>query len=67
MRKGNYRDAGQHQVTLHADDETWCRALLENGVVRRAAAELMLRVMRKGATVNGQFHCKQLADAILPA
>lgn len=57
-----YRDAGQHQVTLHADNEDAMTALLENDAIRKAAATLALRVMRKRGTIYAKFHCKQLAD-----
>lgn len=57
-----YRDAGQHQITLCASNEPSMRAILENKAVRRAAALLALRVMRKRATIYAKFHCKQLAD-----
>ena len=57
-----YRDAGQHQVTLHANNARSMKGILEHKVVRRAAASLALRVMRKRATIYAKFHCKQLAD-----
>ena len=65
MIKRNYRDAGQYQISLQANDQASLRSLLESTVVRRAASALTLRVMRKRATIYGKFHCKQLADAIL--
>lgn len=61
-----YRDAGQHQVTLHADNERSMKKLLQHKAVRRAAAALALRVMRKRATIYAKFHCKQLADFAIP-
>ena len=65
MVERNYRDAGQHQISLHAPDESSLRLLLGNHMVCKAAGVLALRVMRKRATIYGKFHCKQLADAIL--
>jgi len=56
-----YRDAGQHQISLHADTEQCMKAILGHKAVRRAAATLALRVMRKRATIYTKFHCKQLA------
>lgn len=62
-----YRDAGQHQITLWAGDEQSLGVLLEDKVVQKAAATLTLRVMRKRATIYSKFHCKQLADlAMMP-
>jgi hypothetical protein len=62
IAKRQYRDAGQHQVTLFANDERSMKAILEHKAVQRAAASLALRVMRKRATIYSKFHCKQLAD-----
>ncbi len=62
-----YRDAGQHQITLWAGDEQSLSVLLEDKIVQKAAATLALRVMRKRATIYSKFHCKQLADlAMMP-
>lgn len=61
-----YRDAGQHQVTLHANNERSMKEILEHKVVRQAAPSLALRVMRKRATIYAKFHCKQLADFAMP-
>lgn len=61
-----YRDAGQHQVTLHAQSECSMMKLLQHKAVLRAAGALALRVMRKRATIYAKFHCKQLADIALP-
>ncbi len=62
-----YRDAGLHQVTLHASDELSMKAVLEHNTVRQAAATLALRVMRKRGTIYAKFHCKHLADLALGA
>jgi hypothetical protein len=61
----DYRDAGQHQLSLHAHDIESVKALLRHSAVRQAAAALALRVMRKRATIYSKFHCKQLADSVL--
>lgn len=61
-----YRDAGQYQISLHARDQPSLRGLIANPAVRRASAALVLRLMRKRATIYGKFHCKQLADCLLP-
>lgn len=60
-----YRDAGQHQITLHANSECSIAAILQHIAVRRAAATLARRVMRKRATIYTKFHCKQLADVAM--
>lgn len=60
-----YRDAGQHQITLWAGDERSLIMLLEDKAVQQSAATLALRVMRKRATIYSKFHCKQLADFAL--
>lgn len=57
-----YRDAGQHQITLQASSEQCMMALLRHKTIRRAGATLALRVMRKRATIYAKFHCKQLAS-----
>ena len=61
----DYRDAGQHQLSLHAHDLETMQALLKHSAVQAAAAALALRVMRKRATIYSRFHCKQLCDATL--
>jgi hypothetical protein len=61
----NYRDAGQHQLSLHAHDESSLSVLIQTAEVRKAAATLVLRVMRKRATIYGKFRCNQLADCLL--
>lgn len=57
-----YRDAGQHQVTLWAADEQSFAAILRHKAVQQAAAALALRVMRKRATIYSKFHCKHVAN-----
>lgn len=61
----DYRDAGQHQISLHAGDEQCMSEILRHEAVRRAAAMLALRVMRKRATIYTKFHCKQLAGVAM--
>lgn len=61
----NYRDAGQHQFSLHAGDQESLTKLMANPDIKRAAATLALRVMRKRPTIYGKFHCKQLANTLL--
>ncbi|SEF80927.1 GIY-YIG nuclease family protein [Nitrosomonas ureae] len=60
-----YRDAGQHQITLWAADEQSFAILLQHRTVQEAAALLALRVMRKRATIYSKFHCKQVADHVI--
>ncbi len=61
VRRG-YRDAGQHQVTLHLQGSDAMEELLADESVSKAAATLALRVMRKRATIYAKFHCPQLVD-----
>lgn len=58
----NYRDPGQHQITISISDLSGLKSLLENETVKLAAAALVLRVMRKRGTIYSKFHCKQLSD-----
>lgn len=67
ITRNNYRDAGQHQITLQANNELALKAILGHEAVQQAAAALALRVMRKRATIYAKFHCKQLADFALRA
>ena len=57
-----YRDAGQHQVTLWAGDEQSLAAILRHRAVQQTAASLTLRVMRKRATIYSKFHCKHVVN-----
>jgi hypothetical protein len=57
-----YRDAGQHQVTLWAGDEQSFATILGHKAVQQAGASLALRVMRKRATIYSKFHCKHVAS-----
>ena len=57
-----YRDAGQHQVTFHIQGNGLMEKLLADRSICRAAAVLVLRVMRKRATIYSKFHCPQLAN-----
>ena len=60
-----YRDAGQHQVSLHTRGGAPMEQLLIDPGVSRAAAVLVLRVMRKRATIYGKYHCVQLVNSAL--
>jgi putative acetyltransferase len=65
----DYRDAGPFQVRLWPRLEQAgvepLELLLQHPGVQRAAAALVLRVMRKRATIYGKYHCKQMADTVL--
>lgn len=60
----NYRDAGQHQIMLHAMSTDSLSKLLHSKDVLGAAATINMRVMRKRATIYQKFHCKQLANEV---
>lgn len=65
----DYRDAGPFQVRLWPRLEQAgvepLELVLQHPGVQRASAALVLRVMRKRATIYGKYHCKQMADAVL--
>lgn len=64
VRRG-YRDAGQHQVSLHTYGGAPMEQLLMDQGISKAAAVLCLRVMRKRATIYGKYHCVELANRVL--
>lgn len=59
-----YRAAGEDQVRISTDSLEAMAGVLRNSVVRRAARTLILRLMRKGATLYAKFHCPQLAREV---
>lgn len=63
--RAGYRDAGQHQVRLHTRDGAPMERLLTDPGVSKAASALVLRVMRKRATIYGKYHCVQLVNSAL--
>lgn len=66
LEKSNYRDAGQHQVRLLCvGGAASMEQILKDPGISKAAATLVLRVMRKRATIYGKYHCPQLADLAL--
>lgn len=65
IERSVYRDAGQHQLRILCDDGTPMERLLADPGISKAAATLVLRVMRKRATIFGKYHCPQLADLAL--
>lgn len=60
----DYRAAGSDQVQLSTDNLTTMAMLLHDQRVARAARILTLRLMRKGPTVYGRYHCPQLVNAV---
>lgn len=60
----SYRAAGEDQVRISTDSLEVMARVLRNSVVRRAARTLILRLMRKGATLYAKFHCPQLAREV---
>ncbi len=68
VERTNYRNAGQYQVRLFCQGTSESmKALLLDPGISKAAATLVLRVMRKRATIFGKYHCPQLADLALAA
>lgn len=60
-----YRAAGQDQLRMETRSITDLTALLSHPAVALAARDLALRVMQSRATIYSQYHCPDLADAIL--
>lgn len=67
IERRDYRDAGQQQLTLICEHGTAMEQLLADPGISKAAATLVLRVMRKRATIYCKYHCPQLADLALVA
>ncbi|MDO8455667.1 MAG: GIY-YIG nuclease family protein [Burkholderiaceae bacterium] len=67
VERSCYRDAGQHQLRIHCDGGAPMEQLLTDPGIAKAAAVLVLRVMRKRATIYGKYHCAQLANLALSA
>ncbi len=67
IERRDYRDAGQHQLTLVCEHGASMEQLLADPGISKAAATLALRVMRKRATIYCKYHCPQLADLALAA
>ena len=60
-----YRDAGQDQLRLQASSIEELTLLLQRRTIARAAGDLLLRLMRARPTIYSQYHCPDLADAVL--
>jgi hypothetical protein len=68
LESSDYRDAGQHQLRLVCEGgSASMEQILKDPGISRAAATLVVRVMRKRATIYGKYHCPQLADLALAA
>lgn len=65
IERSNYRDAGQHQVRICCEGGASMEQLLNDPAITKAARTLVLRIMRKRATIFGKYHCSQLADQAL--
>jgi hypothetical protein len=62
IRRSQYRDGGQHQVSLHTCIQNDMVGLLTDDRVTKAAATLSLRLMRRRPTTYYKFHVPQLVD-----
>ena len=60
-----YSDAGSDQLRLHASSIAALTALLQRRTIAKAAWDLLLRLMRARPTIYAQYHCPDLADAVL--
>lgn len=65
IEKSVYRDAGNDQLSLKTEDLETMRAMVADQRITRPAGALVLRVMRKRATIYGKYHCPQLAGLAL--
>ncbi len=61
----NYRAAGPDQLQIDFGNPEEMLRALTCPVVKLAAKELNLRLMRKGATMQHRYHCFDLADRLL--
>ncbi len=66
IAKGEYKDAGQHQVKLIALSANGLLKLIRDERVQKAAAHLNLRLMRKRGTIYAKYHCSELAAQCVP-
>ncbi|MBX7105112.1 MAG: hypothetical protein K1X57_13585 [Gemmataceae bacterium] len=60
-----YAPGGPDQFRVHVTGEEAASQLLANQTVVDAIRLLNLRLMRKGPTTHGRFHCFDLADRLL--
>ena len=58
----DYRDAGQHQITLQVKGAEAFAQLLKEERVTQAAGVLALRVMRKRPNLYSRYHCVPLSE-----
>lgn len=64
VRKRDYRDGAGDVVSLHSNTMAGLRGLLSDERVTRAAAQLVLDVMRKRFCVYTRYHCPQLVQLV---
>jgi len=57
-----YEPGGQDQLNLEVEGYDAAMALLNDPAIQRAVRSFNLRLMRKGATPYGRYHCFDLAD-----
>lgn len=65
IERTQYRSAGHDQCGIHFKGARSIENILDQEVIRRAAATLLVRVMRKGVTPFAKFHCSALDEALL--
>lgn len=62
---GDYRAAGDDQVSITFEGLEAAQHVIANPQVLSAAADLNLRLMRKGGNIYAQYHCFDLAADLL--
>lgn len=60
----NYQSADEDNRLIWFDDVGTGQRLIANPTIRNACASLNYRVMKKGVTKYGRFHCSALANAL---
>jgi hypothetical protein len=63
--KHKYQAAGEDQLTIEFYRLDTAQRLFRDQRILKAAAELNLRLMRKGGNIYAQYHCFDLADSLL--
>ena len=64
LTASGYRAAGHDQICIECRSLIVLRRLIADPRIRHAAAALNLRLMRKGSTIYGKYHCPDLADRL---
>lgn len=66
VKERSYHDAGADTITVFADSASSLISVLDDSLVLRAAARLVLDVMRKHPCVYTRYHCPQVVERVYP-